>query len=87
MVTRDTLLPGIGLAGLWTLALVVLYIATMVAVKHIEPRLPWKAEPVPIRESTSEKVKAKHAKAASEKEKERSLGSLWSTRRSRRSPS
>ena len=40
MVTRDTLLPGIGLAGVWTLALVALYIATMVAVKHIEPRLP-----------------------------------------------
>ena len=48
IVAGDRLVPAIGLAGLWTLALGVLYVLTIIAVKRIEPRAPWKAEPIPV---------------------------------------
>jgi cation:H+ antiporter len=54
IVAGDRLVPAIGVAGLWTLALVVLYVMTIIAVKRLEPRVPWKAEPIPVRESRGE---------------------------------
>lgn len=72
----DILIPGIGLAGLWTVALVALYFVTIRTVKYMEPRQPWKAEPVRVRESSDEKAKAEQARAAVEKEKQRGLGSI-----------
>ncbi|MGD9890829.1 MAG: sodium:calcium antiporter [Geminicoccaceae bacterium] len=76
IVVGDMLLPVVGLAGLWTVALAALYVITMLAVKRIEPRSPWKADRVQIRESRREKAKADDAKAASEKEKQRGLGAI-----------
>jgi Sodium/calcium exchanger protein len=52
IVAGDVLLPAIGLTGLWSLALVGLYVITIIAVKRIEPRFPWRAEPVPVGQSS-----------------------------------
>jgi len=76
MVMGDLLLPGIGLVGLWAVALLALYIVTIVAIKRIEPRFPWKAKPTSPKESRSDKAKARRAKADSDKEKQRSLGAI-----------
>lgn len=76
IVAGDRLVPGTGLAGLWSLALVALYVLTIAAVKHIEPRSPWKPDPVSIKETRSEKAKAQDARAASDREKQRRLGAI-----------
>jgi cation:H+ antiporter len=70
----DVPLPAIEGAGVWALALIGLYSITVFVVKQAEPRSPWKAESVPVSESSSEKRKADKARAATDREKERGVG-------------
>ena len=76
IVAGDRLLPAVGGAGYWTLGLVALYGFTIVVAKRIEPHPPWKAKALPVQASDREKAKGEKARAAVDREEQRSLGAI-----------
>jgi len=51
----DRLLPGIGLVGIWSTALLGLYIVTLMLVRHLQRRHPWRPGSSPPDNRTSSK--------------------------------
>jgi len=75
ITTGDRLLPGIGLAGVWTTALAALYICTFLLLKHLQRRHPWRPSSGPPARESEEPRKREEKKA----EKRSLSGLLFST--------
>lgn len=76
ITTSDVLLPGLGTAGAWTLTLVAIYVFTILAVKRIEPRRPWKPDPAKADFDQEDRRKAAKLRKEVQKDEQRSIAAI-----------